>query len=154
MGELKHICEVTYAQLDELVKVVNQYWDTFSKRPMIKEEVKNQSYWEEIHRKGRLIVYKADNNEVGAIMALLKVDKNVTIDVFIIAPPYMELGIEPKMLRVAERIAVHWSAEQLSWLFSGKEDIEKEFPIFQQLGYVLHCPMNKKGFMLLEKKVV
>lgn len=154
MGELEYIYEATYEQLDELVKVVNRYWDELSERQMIKEEMKTRSYWEEVHRKGRLIFYKADNNEIGAFISLLKVDKNVAINVFFIDPVYKEQGIGLKMLRVAERIAVNWSAEQISCLFSGREDIAKELPIFQQLGYVLHCPMDRKGFVLLEKKVI
>lgn len=151
---MEHIYEATFEQLDELVKVVNRYWDELSERSMAKEEMKTRSYWEDVHRKGRLIIYKADTNKVVAFISLLKVDKNVAIDVFFIDPAFKELGIGLKMLRVAERISFNWSAEQISCLFSGKEDIAEELPIFQQLGYVLHCPMDKKGLILLEKKVI
>lgn len=151
---MKHVYEATYTQLDEVVQVIDQYWDILSERPMTKEEIKSRSYWEDVHHKGRLIIYKEDNNEVGGVISLFKAGKDVKIDVFFIVPPLKEQGIEYKMLRVAERIAVNWSAEQISWLFLGKEDIEKEFPVFEKLGYVLHCPMNQKGYVLLEKKVV
>lgn len=151
---MKHICEATYAQLDEVVQVIDQYWDVLCERPMIREEIKGRSYWQDVHRKGRLIIYKEDNDVVGGVMTLFKEGKQVKIDVFFIVPPFNDQGIEYKMLRVAERIAVNWSAEQISWSFSGKENIEKEFSVFEQLGYVLHCPMNQKGFVLLEKKVV
>lgn len=154
VGKLEHIYEVKYEQLDELVKVVNQYWDELSERSMAKEEMKTRNYWEKVHRKGRLIIYKADPNKVGAFISLLKEDKNVAIDVFFIDPAYKEQGIGLKMLRIAERISFYWSAEQISCLFSGKEDITKELPIFQQLGYVLHCPIDKKGLILLEKKII
>ena len=151
---MKHVYEATYAQLDEVIKVINQYWDKRSENTMIKEEIKSRSYWEGVHRKGRVIIYKVDNNEVEGVISLFKEGKQVKIDVFFIVPPLKEQGIEYKMLRIAERIAVNWSAEQISWLFSGKEEIEKEFPVFEKLGYILHCPINQKGFVLLEKKVV
>lgn len=154
MGTLEHIHEATYKQLDELVEVVKRHWDEICERPMAKEEMKTRRYWEEVHRNGRLIVYKTDHNKVGAFISLLRVEKNVAIDVFFIDPALKEQGIELKILRMAERIAVNWSAEQINCLFSGKEEITKKLPIFQLLGYVLHCPMDKKGFVLLEKKFV
>lgn len=152
-GKLNHIHEATFKQLDEIVEVVNKNWEEISGRPMAKIEEKNKSYWEEVHRKGRLIIYKDDNDELGAFLSLLKVENNVLIDVFYILPAYRGQEIHLKMLRVAERLAMKWSAEQISWYFYGREDIENQFPIFQHLGYVLHCPMNQKGLVLLEKKL-
>ena len=151
--ELNHIYEASFNQLDEVVQVVNQHWEELSGRPMAKLEEKDRSYWEEVHRKGRLILYRADNHELGAFLSLFKVEKKVVIDVFFIVPDYREQGIGLKMLRVAERLAVNWSAEQISWLFYSREDIENQFPVFQHLGYVLHCPMDQKGLVLLEKKL-
>jgi GNAT superfamily N-acetyltransferase len=154
MRKLNHIFEATYVQLDEVVRIVNEHWEEINERPTTMQEKKSRIYWEKVHRSGRLLLYRAENDELVAFLSLIKVEKNVTIDVFFILPNYRDQGIGRDMLRVAERIAFNWSAEQISWLFYSKEDIEKQFPIFQQLGYVLHCPIDKKGFVLLEKKIV
>lgn len=153
MGELNHIYEATSVQLDEVVEIVNLNWEEISERPLIKTEIRTRRYWEEVHRKGRLFLYKEENNKLAGMLSLLKDRNNMVIDLFYIATAYRGQEIEVKMLRLAEKVAANWSVEHISWLFYGKADIEKQFPIFQQLGYVLHCPMDKKGFVLLEKKV-
>jgi hypothetical protein len=145
--------EATNGQLGEVVQMVNRYWDNVCGRPSVKNEIRNRSYWEEVHRTGRIILYKTNHGELNAIMSLIKKDKKVTIDVFLIVPSNQKQEIRLKMLRLAERMAIYWSAEQISWLFYNREDIEIHFPIFQQLGYTLHCPLNQKGYILLEKKL-
>lgn len=151
---MKHIFEVAASQLEEVIQIINQYWEEVSERPLAKEEWKEKAYWEEVHRKGRIFLYKEDSGEIAALLSLLKTENQVTIDLFFIVPAFKNQGIGLKMLRFTERITIHWSADHIRWFFHDKEDIEKHFPIFQQLGYVIHCPIKQKGCLLLEKKVM
>lgn len=158
MIRLNHIVEATSVQLEEVVRIVDANWEEIGQRPLIKKEVQTLEYWERVHRNGRIFLYQAENkvknNDFVALLSLIKDNKNMVIDFLYIAKDYREQEITIKMLRLAEIVAANWTVEQITWLFYCKEELESQFPLFQRLGYVLHCPMDKKGFILLEKKVV
>lgn len=155
---MKYIVEATSVQLDEVVRMVNENWEEIGQRPLIKKEIQTREYWEKVHRYGRIFLYQVENetekDDTVALLSLLKDENKMVIDFFYVAKDYREQDIGIKMLRLAEKVAMNWSIEQITWLFYCKEELENQFPLFQKLGYALHCPIDKKGFILLEKKVM
>ena len=153
VGEMDHIFEASSAQINEVVALLRENWEELQQRPLAKSEELENSYWEAVHRNGRIFFYRSENGSIAAIISLSKKETLISIDLFYVTPQFRKQGIGEKMVRFAERAAANWSGEHINIMFSGREELDRIFPMFQSLGYIFHCPINQKGNVLLEKKI-
>lgn len=150
---MNHIYEVSSAQLDRVVEFINENWQAISEIPLITDAERQKLYWDEVHQKGRIFYYRAEDGSISALLVLTQKDVVVNIDLLFIKPEFKNQNIETTLLNFAEKVAVKWSGEYIQLMFSGREELNLFFPKFQELGYAFQCPINQKGNVLLEKKL-
>lgn len=148
---MHNIKEVPVTQLEEVVSFVNQHWNEVSRRPQASSIEKELSFWQEILRTQRILVYRGENGDLQALLTFTKMDNDVWVDHFIVEPGLRGQGIGIKMLQMAERLAHAWTAKRI--ILKGREDQGDFLDYFQRLGYGFHCPIGEKGHITLEKRI-
>lgn len=146
---MNRIHEISVSGLGDMVQFVNEHWKDLSRRPRVGPEQKELSYWKELQGCRRILVYRIENKILGMI-TLSKEGDVTSLDNFFIADGMRRQGIGTTLLNMSERLAGIWRTKYMVMVADDQEGI---LPFFQQLGFILQCPLASKGHVYLEKRL-
>lgn len=148
---MEQIQEVKDTQLNEIVNFVNRHWKEIGKRPGAKEDEKELAFWQHFRNTKRILIYRGTAGEIQAILTMEKDESFLRIYHFYVAPEFRRQGIGNRLLHMAERLSSIWNVNSI--LLKGRKGHEEFLPYFNKLGYSLHCSIEDKNNITLEKKL-
>lgn len=149
---MQRIREPAAGQIDQVVALVREHWEEISRCPGTSEAELEPAFWERRQREGRILICYEGHDRPVAMLNLTKEGTTARFSHVLVVPSRRGCGTGTRMLRLAEKMAGVWGAESISLLL--QEEQQELLRYFHRLGYVLHCPIGKKGYISLEKKLV